>query len=81
MSVEEFIEQAGAIERAGPRAAKSSVGIVEVIESGDGGWQKGTQITLGDPDATLAQTLADVGWDECRGEAGFGKPVWLVFLP
>ena len=81
MSLEEFIEQAGVDERAGPRAKKAEKGIVEIIENGDGTWQKGVQITLGDPDATLEQSLADVGWDECRGEAGFGKPVWLVFLP
>ena len=81
MTMKEFIEQVGAPERAPARSSAEEVGICEVIESGDGTWQKGSQFCLGDSDARLGQTLAGVGWDELRGEAGMGKPVWLVLLP
>ncbi|KAF7505610.1 hypothetical protein GJ744_000619 [Endocarpon pusillum] len=81
MGIKEFIEQVGAKARAPARATEAEVGMCEVIETGDGTWQKGSQFSLGDMDARLAQSLADVGWDELRGEAGMGKPVWLVLLP
>lgn len=81
MTIKEFIEQVGALARAPTRTSDDEVGVCEVIESGDGTWQKGSQFTMSDTVAKLGQTLADVGWDELRGEAGMGKPVWLVFLP
>ncbi len=81
MNMKEFIEQVGAPARAPPRSSDVEVGICEVIEAGDGSWQKGSQFLLGDSVARLGQTLAEVGWDELRGEAGLGKPVWLVLLP
>jgi hypothetical protein len=81
MTIKEFIEQIGAKELKPARARDEDVGIIEVIESGDGTWQLGSKFLLGDTDERLAQSLAQVGWDEMRGEAGKGKPVWLVFLP
>ncbi len=81
MGIKEFIEQVGAPARAPARASEEEVGICEIIEAGDGTWQKGSQFSLGDAVARLDQSLADVGWDELRGEAGMGKPVWLVLLP
>ena len=80
MNIKEFIEQVGAPARAPARSRDDDVGICEVIETGDGTWQKGSQFTLGDL-PKLTQSLAEVGWDELRGEAGMGKPVWLVLLP
>jgi hypothetical protein len=81
MLVSELIEQLGVAARAPARANADHVGICEAIEVGDGVWQKGTQITVSDNITKLGQTLADIGWDELRGEAGRGKPVWLVLLP
>jgi hypothetical protein len=81
MTVKEFIEQVGAQAQAPARSSDDDVGICEVIEVGDGTWQKGSQFVMSDLVPKLGQTLADVGWDELRGEAGKGKPVWLVLLP
>jgi hypothetical protein len=80
MTIKEFIEQVGALARKPARSSDDDVGVCEVIETGDGTWQKGSHFTLGDL-PKLAQNLADIGWDELRGEAGMGKPVWLVLLP
>lgn len=80
MNIKEFIEQLGAAARKPARAKDDDVGVCEVIESGDGTWQKGSEFTLGDL-TKLGQSLGDIGWDEFRGEAGMGKPVWLVLLP
>jgi hypothetical protein len=81
MNIKEFIEQLDAAARAPARTSDDDVGVSEVIETGDGTWQKGTEFVLGNTDAKLAQSLAQIGWDELRGEAGMGKPVWLVLLP
>lgn len=81
MTMKEFIEQVGAPARAPARSSDEEVGVCEIIEAGDGTWQKGSQFSLGDAVGRLGQTLAEVGWDELRGEAGMGKPVWLVLLP
>ncbi len=80
MNIKEFIEQVGAPARAPKRCSEDAIGLCEVTEVGDGTWQKGSVFTLGDL-PKLGQTLEDVGWDDQRGEAGMGKPVWLVFLP
>ena len=80
MNIKEFIEQVGAVARAPARSSDDDVGVCEVIETGDGTWQKGSEFTLGDL-TKLDRSLRDVGWDELRGEAGMGKPVWLVLLP
>lgn len=81
MTIKEFIEQVGALARAPARSSDDAVGVCEVLEAGDGTWQKGSVYSLGDSVARLGLTLADCGWDELRGEAGMGKPVWLVLLP
>jgi hypothetical protein len=81
MTIKEFIEQVGAVARAPPRTKDDNVGVCEIIEIGDGIWQKGTAFFKGDAAERLEQSLGDVGWDEVRGEAGKGKPIWLALLP
>lgn len=80
MPIKEFIEQIDAAGRAPARASQEAIGICEMIEVGDGVWRKGSQYLLGDL-VKIGQSLGDAGWDEFRGEAGMGKPVWLVVLP
>jgi hypothetical protein len=81
MKLEEFIEQVGAVERAPANTPRDRIGVVEVLESGNGTWLKGTEFMLGDDDGRMNMTLQEVGWDNDRGEAGRSKPVILVFLP
>lgn len=80
MNIKEFIELVGAKVRAPARCSEDDIGVCEVIETGDGTWQKGSQFTLGDL-PKLGQSLGEIGWDKLRGEAGQGKPVWLILLP
>jgi hypothetical protein len=81
MTLAEFIEQVGAIEKAPLSTPRDQIGVVEVFEGGNGTWHKGTAFMLGDGGNRMKQTLQEVGWDSDRGEAGRGKPVILVFLP
>jgi hypothetical protein len=81
MTLAEFIEQVGAVEKAPANTPRDQIGVVEVLEGGNGTWHKGTAFTLGDGDHRLNQTLQDIGWDNDRGEAGRSKQVILVFLP
>lgn len=81
MTLEEFIEQVGAVERAPANTPRDRIGVVEVLEAGNGTWLKGTEFMLGDEDGRMSMTLQEVGWDNDRGEAGRSKPVILVFLP
>lgn len=81
MTLTEFIEQVGAVEKAPPGTPRSQIGVVEVLEGGNGTWHRGTAFTLGDEDRRMKATLQEVGWDNNRGEAGRSKPVTLVFLP
>ena len=81
MALGEFIEQVGAVEKAPANTPADQIGVVEVLEGGNGTWHKGTMFMLGDGGARMNQTLQDVGWDNDRGEAGRSKPVILVFLP
>ena len=89
MDLMEFIEQAGALERAPAGTLREYAGVQEIIEGGNGVWHKGTTHLLGDdplmpPDSSgrrVPKTLESVGWTSNRGEAGQGKPVVLVFLP
>jgi hypothetical protein len=81
MTLAEFIEQVGAVEKAPSSTPRDQIGVVEVLEGGNGTWHKGTAFMLGDGGDRMKQTLQEVGWDNDRGEAGRGKPVILVFLP
>ena len=79
MTVAEFIEQIGAINKAPVGTPRNQIGVTEILEAGSGLWHKGTTFLLGD--GRSCQTLADVGWDNDRGEAGRSKPVHLIMEP
>jgi len=79
MKLNEFIEQVGAIDRAGPGVPRDRVGVQEILEAGNGVWRKGSEFMLDDWQGQ--STLEDIGWSNDRGEAGRSKPVILVFLP
>lgn len=81
MTIVEFIEQVGVMERAPAGTPRHLMGVTEALEGGGGVWHKGTTFLLGDGVYRLNQTLAEVGWDNDRGEAGRSKPVTLVFMP
>ena len=81
MTLGEFIELIGAVEKAPAHTPHDQIGVVEVLEGGNGTWHKGTAFMYGDGGYRMNQTLQDVGWDNDRGEAGRSKPVILAFLP
>ena len=89
MTIDEFIEQVGAIERAPPGTPRDQIGVQEAIEMGNGAFKEGMALRLGDAaltyqqaDGTTAyQTLEQLGWGRQRGQAGRGKPVTIAFLP
>jgi hypothetical protein len=81
MTLEEFIEQVGAAEKAPANTPRDRIGVVEILEGGNGTWHQGTAFMLGDEEWRMKQTLEEIGWDNERGEAGRSKPVILAFLP
>jgi hypothetical protein len=86
MTLREFIEQVGGIQRAPPRTPQHHVGVIETRKAWDAvtrevRWLAGTAFLLSDRDGRLDQTLEQVGWTAHRGEAGREEPVYLVFLP
>ena len=81
MTIREFIEQLGAEDRAPAGTPPEWIGIVEILEAGNGRWHKGTQFLISDPDDRLTQTLEQVGWDADRGARNRAKPVRLMCLP
>lgn len=67
MTIAELIQQLGA------EGANDKV--TECIELGNGAWAKG--ISIAKSDDAAKQTVAQVGWDEARGE-GPNRPVWII---
>lgn len=89
MTIDEFIEQVGAIDKAPWGTPREYVGVQEAIDLGDGRWEEGKKTCLGmerirytQADGTEAfMTLEQLGWGPERGQAGRGKPVTLVMIP
>ena len=70
MKVAELISQLGA-----SNGADNQNGVTEYVELGNGFWAKGLSIFKSDEAGQ--KTLAQIGWDEERGE-GPKPPVWVV---
>jgi len=74
----EFIEQIDCIKRAPSGYPHHGIGICELLEQGNGWFQRGDTIYLNDYRASTA--IEDI-WSDACGEAGRAKPVHLVRLP
>jgi hypothetical protein len=89
MTIDEFIEQIGAIDKAPWGTPREEIGVQEAIDKGNGNWEAGKKVCLGDPGIQYTQadgteafmTLDQLGWSPHRGEAGRGKPVHLCLVP
>ena len=80
MKLGEFMEQIGVLE---DQPVRERATIREVMEQpkGSGQWTNGKTFSLGMDDASLGQTLHDIGWNHTRGEAGQAEPVWIIRNP
>lgn len=85
MTVQTFIKQLGADQA--PRLSMKQVAkkATELIcieqwhESGDGKFERGSNVFYNDQKAQL--TLRSVGWGPEHGKAGQQPPVWVMFYP
>lgn len=78
MPIHELIEQLDCVKNAPPGYPREQIGLAEVFERGNGWFDVGTKIFLGDARANL--TIKEA-WGDSIGEQGRSRPKWLVLFP
>jgi hypothetical protein len=77
MTIKELIEQLDCIKDA-PGVSEYQIGILQLIEKGNGEFEIGTRIFLAEQQSKSA--IGDV-WKDHIDHAGRHRPIWLVRLP